>query len=84
MTAAAVRRLTASGLVGLLAGALYRLLDVPSPAPPWAALAGLLGILAGEHATRALLNRFRPRPAPQREQTPQPPEGHIHPARRHR
>ncbi|MFI1004410.1 XapX domain-containing protein [Streptomyces galbus] len=68
-----LRRYAASGLVGLLAGALYFLLDVPSPAPPWAALAGLLGILAGEHATRAILPRVRPRGEHQQEQNPELP-----------
>ena len=33
---------------GLLVGVIYGLLDVRSPAPPLAALVGLLGILAGE------------------------------------
>lgn len=36
--------------VGALAGLMYSLLDVKSPAPPTIALAGLLGMLAGEHA----------------------------------
>ncbi|KVF74642.1 XapX domain-containing protein [Burkholderia sp. FL-7-2-10-S1-D7] len=35
-------------LAGMLAGAVYYLIGVPSPAPPTIALAGLLGILAGE------------------------------------
>lgn len=34
--------------VGLLAGVIYGLLDVASPAPPVIALVGLLGILVGE------------------------------------
>ncbi|MDH6455318.1 MULTISPECIES: DUF1427 family protein [unclassified Streptomyces] len=59
MTAPEARRYAASGLVGLLAGALYQLMGVASPAPPWAALIGLLGILLGEHATRAILGRVR-------------------------
>ncbi|AXF25830.1 XapX domain-containing protein [Burkholderia pyrrocinia] len=33
---------------GILAGVVYSLIGVPSPAPPTIALAGLLGILAGE------------------------------------
>lgn len=33
---------------GILAGVVYNLLGVQSPAPPAVALAGLLGILAGE------------------------------------
>lgn len=36
--------------VGALAGLLYSLLDVKSPAPPTIALVGLFGMLAGEHA----------------------------------
>lgn len=35
-------------LAGILAGLVYYLLGVQSPAPPTVALAGLLGILAGE------------------------------------
>jgi XapX domain-containing protein len=35
--------------VGVLVGVVYALLNVRSPAPPVIALAGLLGILAGEH-----------------------------------
>ncbi|BAX63647.1 XapX domain-containing protein [Burkholderia stabilis] len=35
-------------LAGILAGAVYYLIGVQSPAPPTIALAGLLGILAGE------------------------------------
>jgi len=34
--------------VGLLAGVLYHLMGVPTPAPPWWALCGLLGIVVGE------------------------------------
>lgn len=36
--------------VGLLVGAIYGLLNVRSPAPPYVALVGLLGILLGESA----------------------------------
>lgn len=36
--------------VGTLAGLLYNLLHVKSPAPPTIALVGLLGMLAGENA----------------------------------
>ncbi|MGW0884700.1 DUF1427 family protein [Streptomyces sp. NPDC002671] len=57
----ALRRYGASVLAGLLAGGLYRLLGTASPAPPWVALAGLLGILAGEHVTRSLIARLRHR-----------------------
>jgi XapX domain-containing protein len=35
-------------LAGILAGAVYRAIGVHSPAPPVVALAGLLGMLAGE------------------------------------
>jgi XapX domain-containing protein len=34
--------------VGVLVGVIYSLLHVRSPAPPFVALIGLLGILAGE------------------------------------
>lgn len=43
---------------GIVIGCLYGLSGVRSPAPPLIALAGLLGILAGEQATRALGLRF--------------------------
>jgi XapX domain-containing protein len=36
--------------VGLVVGLLYYLVRVQSPAPPLIALAGLLGIVIGEHA----------------------------------
>ncbi|MEW2132680.1 DUF1427 family protein [Streptomyces sp. NPDC005435] len=52
------RALAQSVAVGVLAGFLYWLMGVRSPAPPWVALAGLLGILAGEAATRRLRSRF--------------------------
>ncbi|MEU6201002.1 DUF1427 family protein [Streptomyces sp. NPDC047061] len=54
-----LRRHLASAATGLLAGALYHLLGTASPAPPWAALAGLAGILLGERASRSLLDRLR-------------------------
>ena len=38
----------ASFAVGILVGAIYALLNVRSPAPPWIALLGLAGILIGE------------------------------------
>ncbi|MEG1210030.1 MAG: DUF1427 family protein [Leclercia sp.] len=40
---------------GVLIGLLYALLKVRSPAPPALALIGLLGMLAGEQATRHFL-----------------------------
>lgn len=36
--------------VGILAGLVYAVLDVNSPAPPIIALVGLLGMQVGEHA----------------------------------
>ncbi|MFJ2241840.1 DUF1427 family protein [Streptomyces sp. NPDC087859] len=60
MSATASQQIAASVLVGFLAGGLYVLLGAPSPAPPWPALVGLLGILLGEHATRAVVTRTRP------------------------
>lgn len=48
--------------VGLLVGIIYGLLNVRSPAPPYVALVGLLGILLGEHAvTGARLDLARSR-----------------------
>ena len=50
-----------TGLISLAAGVLiglrYAVLKVRSPAPPALALIGLLGMLAGEQATRHLLSR---------------------------
>ena len=40
--------------VGLLAGVIYSLVRVRSPAPPAIALVGLLGMLAGEALVAAL------------------------------
>ncbi|MFB6817674.1 DUF1427 family protein [Streptomyces sp. NPDC056347] len=48
---------------GILAGFLYRLMGVPTPAPPWVALAGLLGIVIGESGGRRLLTRLHRRHA---------------------
>lgn len=45
--------------VGLLVGLLYWLMGVPTPAPPWWALCGLLGIFAGERGVTAVLDRLR-------------------------
>ena len=42
---------------GVLIGLIYAVLKVRSPAPPALALIGLLGMLAGEQATRHLLSR---------------------------
>lgn len=46
--------------VGVLAGVIYAVLDVSSPAPPLVALAGLAGMQIGEHIIpliKRLLNR---------------------------
>lgn len=48
---------------GLLVGVIYGLLNVRSPAPPYVALLGLLGILLGEQAVAAAKARFAPPPA---------------------
>lgn len=45
---------------GLLAGGLYGVLGVRSPAPPYAALVGLLGILLGEQAVTSIRARLSP------------------------
>ena len=51
----------ASLVVGLIVGGVYGLIGLRSPAPPVAALIGLLGMLAGENgvgiAKRALAQR---------------------------
>ncbi len=41
--------------VGLIVGGAYALIGVKSPAPPTAALIGLLGMLTGEHLVALLL-----------------------------
>ncbi len=46
-----------SHAAGVLIGLMYAVLKVRSPAPPALALIGLLGMLAGEQATRHLLSR---------------------------
>ncbi|WP_261525622.1 XapX domain-containing protein [Burkholderia multivorans] len=53
-------------LAGILAGVVYCLIGVQSPAPPTIALAGLLGILAGEQIlpiARRMLSGIRLRAA---------------------
>ncbi|MFE0678506.1 DUF1427 family protein [Streptomyces sp. NPDC058867] len=45
---------------------MYALVGVASPAPPWPALCGLLGILAGEWLTGAVRGAVRERAAGQR------------------
>lgn len=49
--------------VGLLVGAIYALLNVRSPAPPYIALLGLLGILLGEQAVDLVKGRLQPPPS---------------------
>ncbi|MDN7702364.1 XapX domain-containing protein [Burkholderia semiarida] len=54
---------TASLFAGILAGVVYALIGVQSPAPPAVALAGLLGILTGEQilpVVRRMLDGIRP------------------------
>ncbi|MFE5563406.1 DUF1427 family protein [Amycolatopsis japonica] len=41
---------------GILVGAIYWAIHVETPAPPWIALIGLLGILLGESTVTALRN----------------------------
>ena len=45
---------------GVLIGVIYGLLNVRSPAPPYVALLGLLGILLGEQAVAAVKARAAP------------------------
>jgi XapX domain-containing protein len=50
---------------GMLAGLIFWALHAPSPAPPWLALTGLLGIVIGEHAVSRIATRRRtPRKTP--------------------
>ncbi len=49
--------------LGVLVGGLYALMRVRSPAPPVIALAGLLGMLAGEQGIGHVLAAMRPPPA---------------------
>ncbi|WP_127783674.1 DUF1427 family protein [Rhodococcus sp. X156] len=53
-------RYVGSALVGILAGIIYRSLDIRSPAPPWVALVGLVGILLGEYWMGTALRRTWP------------------------
>ncbi len=46
--------------VGLLVGVIYGLLNVRSPAPPYIALLGLLGILLGEQAVPVVKSWLAP------------------------
>ena len=47
---------------GLLAGLIYGLIDVRSPAPPVIALVGLLGMLLGEQVVPVAKRLFSPDP----------------------
>ncbi|MEU7182154.1 DUF1427 family protein [Streptomyces celluloflavus] len=62
MSRAVVRYALSLG-AGILAGFLCWLMGVPTPAPPWIALVGLLGIVIGESGGRLLLTRLRRRSA---------------------
>jgi len=44
-----LKKYSVSFAAGVLAGVIYTVLDVNSPAPPIIALAGLLGMQIGEH-----------------------------------
>jgi len=57
---------------GILAGILYGLLGVRSPAPPVVALIGLLGILLGEQAVPMVKRIFAPPPPVATPAEPQP------------
>ncbi|MFD7528573.1 MULTISPECIES: DUF1427 family protein [unclassified Streptomyces] len=62
MSRAVVRYALSLG-AGILAGFLCWLMGVPTPAPPWIALVGLLGIVIGESGGRLLLARLSHRRA---------------------
>jgi len=47
-----------SGAVGLGVGVIYGLIRVDAPAPPLAALFGLLGMLAGQALVTVLRSQF--------------------------
>jgi XapX domain-containing protein len=61
--------------VGVLVGAIYALLRVRSPAPPVIALAGLLGILAGEQGVEIARAHLQP---PAASEPPAEPSGKSH------
>ncbi len=60
--------------VGILVGVIYGLLNVRSPAPPYVALVGLLGILLGEHAVDRIRALRAPPPQIARPTDDAPPE----------
>ncbi|MFC8592013.1 XapX domain-containing protein [Streptomyces atroolivaceus] len=51
-------------VAGLVMGAVYRALDINSPAPPLIGLTGLAGMVLGERAAAAVRDRFTHRPTP--------------------
>jgi XapX domain-containing protein len=51
-----------SALMGLIAGALYSISGVQSPAPPGIALLGLLGMLIGEQIVPAVRRKLSGKP----------------------
>lgn len=60
--------------VGLLVGAFYGSLNVRSPAPPYVALLGLLGILLGEQGVQSVRRHLHPPAAavaPSKTEAPQ-------------
>lgn len=60
--------------VGLIVGAFYGSLNVRSPAPPYVALLGLLGILLGEQGVQAVRRHLHPPTAavaPSKTEAPQ-------------
>ncbi|MGN9816608.1 XapX domain-containing protein [Streptomyces sp. SD11] len=60
-------------VAGVLMGAVYWALSVPSPAPPLLGLTGLAGIVAGERIVTAVRNRpSRRRPASSEADSPGP------------
>ena len=61
-------------IVGLAVGAFYGLLNVRSPAPPYVALLGLLGILLGEQGAQSIRARYHPPSPPQLTSAPATPE----------
>jgi XapX domain-containing protein len=59
-------------ILGLAVGVLYGLLRVRSPAPPFVALVGLLGMLVGERAASVVRAHFAP-PAEKADTSTAPP-----------
>ncbi|MGX1135372.1 XapX domain-containing protein [Streptomyces glaucescens] len=77
-TVAFLRAAAVSFAAGLLMGAVYRLLDIRSPAPPLLGLTGLFGIVVGERAVQAVRGRWRRRVSAARDEDPAP-EKDSHP-----